>query len=892
MISSQSGALVRMLARSMPLEPGTKLGPYEILSPIGAGGMGDVYRARDAKLRRDVAIKTLPVALAQDTDRLARFEQEARVLAALNHPNIAQIYAVESGALVMELVQGKTLSSPLPFDTALNYAKQIAEALEAAHEKGIIHCDLKPSNIMVTTEGAVKVLDFGLATTPIPETIGDPENSRTLTIAGRTGMIMGTAAYMSPEQAAGKLVDKRSDIWSFGVVLWEMLTGRRLFEGETISHILANVSGAPIDFDRLPPTVSPAIRTLLQRCLDRDGKARLRDIGEARILLSKPAAYSPSAKTQLHAGRAWLVWSLAALFAVSTAMFGLLSWRQQHPAARAITTALLPPNDAEFAMNAPFPIPAFSPDGTHIVYAAKTSAGASQLWLRRLDSSVAQPLTGTENAATPFWSPDSRWVASGQARKLKKIDIQGGPPLTIADIPAALRGGTWNSRGVILFGVFGPGDAPVPIMRVAASGGAAVPATNAESRAHRHPCFLPDGRHFLYTIVQPGDMPVHVGSLDEPEKPGKLVARAHSPAVYSQGYLLFLRDHTLMAQPFDPNRLETTGEQIPLAEGVPTYTTPSRIAGFAVSPAGLMVYASGTSQQYRLIWRDRRGKPLGILGGPQVGGVDTVEFSPDGKRLAVATFGPQAQLWILDTARGLPVRFTFGVSDDRSPVWSPDGQQIYFNSNRNDGNNLYRKAANGVGAEEQVFADSALKLPTSISSDGRLLFFSRPDAKTGWDICVLPLTSGSAGPKTDPQSFLRSPSDEFRARISPNGNWVAYQSNETAIGQVYVAPFAGSGPKLQVSSNGGTYPRWRADNKEIFYLSRNSEMMAAEISAHNTNVEVRREQKLFDGVFSPGAFGTPYDVSADGQRFLVIDASGSSVKVLTVVQNWTVLLRK
>lgn len=518
----------------MSLTVGTKLDHYEIVAPLGKGGMGEVYRALDTQLRREVAVKVLPAALARDPERLARFDREAKILAALNHPNIAVIYAiVESAnqrALVMELVPGDTLGArikqgALPQDEALQIAKQIAEALEAAHEKGVTHRDLKPGNVMLTPDGLVKVLDFGLAamSAPAAQSI-DPDNSPTLTMGmTQAGAIMGTAAYMSPEQAAGAPVDRRADIWSFGVLLWEMLTGKRLFSGgESISHTLADVLRAPIDLDPIP---AGTLRKLLKRCLDRSLKTRLQSIAEARIWITEiltegPQAAPPPVEIAPQKSSK-LPWAVAAVGLIAAAALGTAHFLEIPTPVPVMQSTLLPPDGAEFffnAGNARSAPPALSPDGTRIVFGARTKDGKAQLWVRRLDSSVAVPLPGTENGGLPFWSPDSRWVGFGQDRTLKKIDVQGGPPVLVAELQADFGGGSWSPEGVI---VIGGRTTPIPLLRVPAAGGKLVPAvgveTAKETGAHKFPWFLPDGKHFLYTAQIDGDIPVRVGSLDEPD---------------------------------------------------------------------------------------------------------------------------------------------------------------------------------------------------------------------------------------------------------------------------------------------------------------------------------------------------------------------------------------
>ncbi len=860
----------------MPLDPGTKLGPYEILALVGKGGMGEVYRAHDDRLRRDVAIK---VSNSQFTER---FTREARTIASLNHTNIAHLYDVGPNYLVMEYVEGADLKGPLDFDDALPIIQQLIDGIEAAHEKNIIHRDLKPANIKITPEGVVKILDFGLAKAMEPQRDSDPENSPTLTMGATVaGTILGTAAYMAPEQAKGKAVDKRSDIWSFGVVVYEMLTGKRLFQGETVVEILGGVLNKEPDISAAPARV----HKLLSWCLEKDRKQRLSSISDARrLLLPSEAADAAAPAPPAPKGRAWLPWAIATFVLLALMPMNVLHYLETPPPQPVIIATLLPPENADFDFNGTYPLPAISPDGTRIVFGARQKGGRAQLWLRRLDSQTAQPLPGTEGAGLPFWSPDSRWIGFGQGSKLKKIDIQGGPPVPVTDLPADFRGGSWNSEGVIVFGVLNNG----PLLRVAASGGMAVAASSGQS--HRYPWFLPDGRHFLYATNQAGDMPVQVGSLDEPAESGKVVAQAHSPAVYAQGHLLFLRENTLMAQPFDAVRLETTGEAMPVAEGVPSFTQPLRLGGFAVSPAGLLTFLSGTNgEQAQLLWKDRFGKVLGNLG-ERIPIIGNVAISPDQKSAAVG-FGTVQDLWIYDAARGLPTRFTFDPAIDREPVWSPDGKTLYFVSARGKGNfNVYRKASNGTGAEELLLEDAVDKSPTSFSPDGRLLLYSRNDPKTSSDIWILPLTQEAGGAKPEPRVFLQTPFNEARPQFSPDGQWVAYESNESGQREVYAAPFPGPGGKRQISSGGGVKPRWRKDGKEIFYHTEEGQLMAAEVIARNGTLEVGKVQKLFDGIGN--IRGYLYDVSADGQRFLVADEGAATARPLTLLQNWTATLRK
>ncbi|MEO5924074.1 MAG: protein kinase [Bryobacteraceae bacterium] len=864
----------------MPLTPGDKLGPYEILSPLGKGGMGEVYKAHDTRLQRDIAIKISAERFNE------RFEREGRAVAALNHPNICQIYDVGAspsglGYLVMELIDGPTLAERIkdgavPVEETIRYASQIASALTAAHEKAITHRDLKPANIKITPEGVIKVLDFGLAKMGRPAS-PDSENSPTLTMGGtEVGTLLGTAAYMAPEQARGKDVDKRADIFAFGVVVYEMSTGQRLFHGETISDVLASVLKQEPDWSSVPQR----LQRLLKRCLEKDQKKRLQDMGDVDLLLWEAPAVEVGRLSAPSGSRfGALGWMLAGVAVAAAVGVGVVHFRETPAELRAVRTSILPPDDARFDPSSPYPLPALSPDGTRIVFGATQKGGKQQLWVRRLDSTTAQPLPGTENPSTPFWSPDSRWVAFGQGSKLKKIDIQGGPPVVIADLPAVLRGGTWNSEGTILVGANGNA-----ILRVAASGGSVSPLTLQAS--FQSPHFLPDGRHFIYTATQAGDMPVLVGSLDEPGKPGKEVVKAQSDAQYSQGHLLFLRESTLMAQPFDAVKLETTGDAVAVAEDIPTYTNPSRIAGYFVSPSGLLVYASGAGQS-RAVWMDRQGKTLGNLGEalPSFG---NISLAPDGKSAVIQYNG---DLWIYDTSRGTSTRFTFDPAGDREPVWSPDSSTVYFQSNRTGKYEMYRKPADGSGTEERLALDATFQnaLPSSLSPDGKtLLLYGSTSGKSLNDILVLPLAS-PAGGKPEPKGFLQSLFNESRGTFSPDGNWVAYQSDESGQFQIYVTPYPGPGGKRQISLAGGISPRWRRDGKELFYVTQDGQLMAAPISARNGTLEVGSVQKLFDGV--PTSRGILYDVTADGQKFLVAD-DGVNTQPLTLLQNWTAALRK
>ena len=873
----------------MPLAAGARLGPYGIVAPLGAGGMGEVYRGRDTKLDREVAIKILPDALAHDPERLARFEREAKVLASLNHPNIAQIYGVEETsdvrALVMELVPGETLAeaekSPLPLETALDYAKQIAEALEAAHEKGVVHRDLKPANVMITPTGLVKVLDFGLAAVPSRDGTGsDPHNSPTFTMAAtQAGFILGTAAYMAPEQAAGKPVDKRADIWAFGVVLYEMLTGERLFAGETVSHTLADVLRAPIDFGKLPKTTPPSIRRLLERCLDRNVKNRLRDIGEARVTIEragKDDGPQPIAATSSRSGNK-PAWAVAALFVLTTFGLAAIHFRET-PAARPVTRF-------QFALpeKAIEPIFEISPDGRTLAFTA-SEAGRRRMWIRPMDSLAAQPVPGTDDATYLFWSPDSTYIAFFVTGKLKKIALSGGPAQTLCDA-ANGRGGTWNRHGVI---VFAPGLV-LPLMRVSAAGGEATPVMGlgASGELQRYPAFLPDGKHFLMVVSngKPGTNGLYAGSLDGSPRVRILADASSAEYVPSNlssktGLLLFRREGTLMAQPFDPGAARTAGDAFPVVEQV-GITGNTDHAAFSVSGDGTLAYDSGAGNRFgtgNLQWMDRNGKNATLA---QTGDVGSQALSPDGKQIAIAvrTKGADADLWMLDVARGVSSRFTFRPGLASNPVWSPDGSRVAFEANND---SIYQKPANGTGKEELLLSHGINVRPQDWSHDGKYLVYQDTGGTTGVDLWLLPLAGDHK-----PVPYLQTPFNESDAQFSPDGRWMVYVSNESGVPQVYVQSIPASGSKFQISNAGGLQPRWRRDGKELFYISADNKLVAVPVKIGST-VEAGTPAPLFDlqPIYPPFLGLWTYQPSADGQRFLVLAPSNSSIPPITVVLNW------
>jgi len=877
----------------MLLSAGERLGPYEILRLIGAGGMGEVYQARDTRLDRSVAIK---VAHEQFTER---FDREARTIATLNHPNICTLHDVGPNYLVMEFIDGQTLAGrikqgPIAVDEAISIAKKIANALEAAHERGIVHRDLKPANIKMTADGLIKVLDFGLAKAG-GVAAATPEDSPTISMATQPGVILGTAAYMSPEQARGNPVDKRADIWAFGVVLFEMLTGRPVYARETTVETLAAGARDSPPWKDLPARTPPALIRLLHRCLDKDPKTRLRDIGEARVVLERGWAEEPNRRGRLELG--WIVAGVlaAALVVVSAAYF-----RKKPPApALPVRLSILAPENTVLGSTAgpgpAGPTLAISPDGRRLVISAISPDKKSRLWIRPLDSLDARPLAGTEGANNPFWSPDSRQIGFWAAGKLMKIDADGGPPVALCDA-YDVRGGTWNKDGVI---VFAPAHAS-PLFRVSSSGGTCGQLTKLETTggvAHRNPWFLPDGHHFVFmvspTTSAPDLVTIWVGSLDSPD--AKKLLESNSNAVYSQGYLLFLRDNTLFAQSFDPRRLAIDGEAIPVAADVATAPTAAR-GRFAASDNGLLVYQAGAPGVRQLTWFDRMGNRLSVLGEPRR--FNEVDFSPDRKFAAVAiTENKNTEIWLYDVARGRSGRFTFEPGVHRSPVWSPDGRTIAFSSNRNGHFDLYRKSSDGSGAEELLFADDNDKEVSSWSPDGKfLLYYVRitHSSLTSTDAVswALPLAA-SEGTAASLKPFPFSTGTRSLGNFSPDGKWIAYQSGESGRSEIYLQPFRGPatpvGIKIQLSATGGFVPRWRPDGKELFWVSPSGTLMVAEVNSKTESAPTGDVRSLGQVLLTSGRF---YDVSTDGQRFLFAAPIERRNEPLTVIENWTSILKK
>jgi len=873
------------------------LAHYELVEKIGEGGMGEVFRARDTKLGRDVALKFLPDALAADAERLGRFEREARLLAALNHPHIASIYGFEQVGnerfLVLELVEGEDLSKrlargPVPVDEALAICRQVAEALETAHDEGIIHRDLKPGNIAVDRDGRVKVLDFGLAKAWESDAAGSSHNlshSPTVLTDSPTlaGVILGTAAYMSPEQARGRTVDRRADIFAFGCVLFELLTGRQVFSGETVSDTLAGVLRAEPEWDQLPADTPRAIVKLLRRCLDKDPKQRLRDMGEARITIERvlrgeddpdPGAVAAPAAEPARRGGTRIAWAVAALFALAAVVVGIAFFTQPKPETRIMRTSILPPTNSRFNLRGIHPGPVvISPDGKRVAFTARQSGGSSILFVRDLDATEARSLSGTEGAGYPFWSRDGRSIGFFAGGKLKRVDVAGGPPLTLADASYG-KGGTWSSDGTI---VFAP-SFNTPISRMSDIGGPSTPVTVLDTKqgvnSHRFPWLLPDEKHFLYFARSTGETStIRAGAVSGGFD--KEIMRATSNAVYASGYLLFLRETTLMARPFDPDALEFTGDPVPV--GDPVRYIPGAMCGiFSASDTGLLVYQGGSSVPgARLVWRDLDGKKVDQT--DDVVQQDNIAVSPDGKQVASAVFdnvGGTPDVWLYDVARRIRTRFTFDPTSDDTPVWSPDGSRVAFSSNRNGPASIFTKNVGGASTEELLLQTGNPIFPTDWTR-GYIVYYMTDSTVTG-DVWALP-TSGEA----EPIPLLTSSYGEFSAVVSPNGRWMAYQSDESGQFEVYVTPFPKTGRKWQVSSGGGSSPTWMPDGRGIVYIGNNT-FYRVETDTGGDTFGIGASGALFESntVIS-------YDMAPDGQHLVLIeDADEGDIIPLTLVTGW------
>ncbi len=882
---------------------------YEILEQLGEGGMGIVYKAKDTKLDRFVALKFLTKNVgSSDSDR-QRFMQEAKAAATLNHPNICTIYDVAEfeGQLfiAMEFIDGETLrdrKNNISFKQSIDIGIQIAEALAAAHEKGIVHRDIKPENVMLRKDGLVQIMDFGLA------------KLQGVSRLTREGNTVGTIGYMSPEQVQGFNVDHRTDIFSFGVLLYELISGQSPFKGmhETaIIYEIVNVDVSPMS--SVKPEIDPTLDAIVLECLEKDLTERAQSIKQiavdlkrykressrqrvSRITAVRPAIHplEPSEGLKPSEGllsRNRIPWIAALLFFVGMTTFAAMYFIRPSVNKTIIRSSLLPSEKTSYSNIDGGGQIALSPDGSKLAFVASDSAGKNRLWVRSLSSFSALPLPGTEGAKFPFWSPDNRFIAFFASSKMKKIEASGGPALTICDAPNG-RGGTWNREGVIAFAPNWVG----PIHQVPSAGGAPTAITKLDTtrreQTHRWPYFLPDGKHFLYfSRSSAGGAETEVDAICVASLDGSVNKRlfsASSNIAYASKNILFIRQTSVMAQEFDVNDLTLVGEAFPIAEQV-RYDVGFNRGSFTVSENDVLIYLTGSSQSgFDLTWFNRSGILMNTVG--EAASYSVSSLSPDGKKLVFSIFDPQSRnrdVWLHDLGRNVRTRFTFDKAVEESPIWSPDGSRIIYSSDRKGRLDIYQKAVSGVGGEELLFESAVDKYPYDWSLDGRyIIYITAGDPKTKLDLWVLPLFGDRK-----PIPFLQTEFEEDAAFFSPDGRWIAYQSNESGRNEIYVKPFPAPGERWQISTAGGTHPRWRRDGRELYYLSDDQKMMVAQVKISGSTFEVGTVKPLFD-LQSKGVVGIYGYVTANGERFLIGTAVGSSSVPLTLVLNWNAELKK
>ncbi len=896
------------------MKSGTMLAHYRVAELIGRGGMGEVYRAHDTKLDREVALKLLPRELAEDAEHLARFRREARTLASLHHARIASLFGIEEidGAtiLVMELVEGQDLSERLAsggtftVEEVVSVAIQIAEGLEFAHDNGVMHRDLKPANIKITDQNEIKLLDFGLARA----FTGDPTDesslldSPTITAAlTKVGVVLGTAAYMSPEQAKGRSVDRRADIWSYGVVIYELLTGERLFQGESATETMAEVMKTEIEWGNLPDDTPETLRRLLMRCLDRNPATRLRDIGEARIALeglqsgrsnSHSLEISATATVALGFRRERFLW-VALLLASLAGVAAVFLLRPSVPEPQMVQSTLLPPPGWDFVASSPF---AVSPDGRRIAYVAyarpddnKQTSGTNSIWIRDLDFAEPRELTASDGDAYPFWSADGRWIGFFGFGKLNKIESRGGPVIPLCDA-ADGRGGSWNQDGVIIF----QRDWSEGLMTVAAGGGTPQPLTSLNAErvdvVHRWPTFLPDGRRFLYFVacttnpVQDENSGIYLGSLDSDES--TMVLGTESRALYSQGHLLYRAGSTLMACPFDLASGTLTGDPVSVATEIPGGAVSWGGAQFSVSDSGLMVHMIGARVMSTVLqWKDRKGNVLSTISEP--GGFWEPKLSHDGKRVAVVEGKDVGDIWIHDLESDLQTRFSFDAADDRMPLWSPDDLYLAYNSAQVSVGGIYLRPVSGQTSAKLVYEANTQITLSDWSSDGRHIFFNYLELNAGgWDVWALDMESFQA------ESILKGPDDQTDATLSPNGQYLAYSSDESGQMQIYVQSYPEAAGRWMISGDKfagrASKPQWRRDGLELFYL-RGSALVAVPVVTES-GFTFGTPEFLFSLNFNSG--NAAYDPRQDGQQILTNEKPAKSRDQVgaRLIQNWSELL--
>ena len=896
----------------MSLKPGTILGRYEIRSLIGAGGMGEVYLARDPKIARDVAVKVLPANVVGDGERLARFEQEAQAAGALNHPNILSIYDVDSDNgttfVVSELLKGETLrdimgTEPLSIRKAINYALQTAHGLAAAHERGIIHRDIKPENLMITADGRVKILDFGLAKLTEFDRDGVQTELPTRRVNTDTGSVMGTVGYMSPEQLRGQPVDTRTDIFSFGTVLYEMLSGRKAFQrdstADTISAILRE---DPPDLSETNSSVNSGLERIVRRCLEKNREERFQSASDLAFALESLSGIDRSGQInavqtvdkdtgRLGTIRSLLPWALAGVLFLTAAGFAWLYLRRAEPTQPVMRFTLTPPEKSGFGESL-----ALSPDGSRLVYVVISDKGESSLWVRHIASPEPQQVAGTDGAEFPFWSPDGHSVGFFAGSKLKRVDVNGGPVQVIAECSTDPRGGTWTPDGSI---IFTPGTG-TPLYKVAAGGGTPIAITQIdESRgenSHRWPWVLPDGRHYLY-FVRGGakdNEGVALGTLDSSERkmlfPSKVAAIYARPDGASKyGRVLTVRDGSLIAQSFDESKLSLVGEPSTVAQDVRSYPTevgPTAALLVSVSNTGGLVYRTGGTALANIAWADRSGKqsdpisPPGLYHEPMI--------SPDGKRVVVSRFdGNNQDLWIFDTSRNVFTRFTFDPATEGSAIWAHNGTEIIYSSTRTGKSGIFRKSANGLGGEEMLYSSAGNSYPDAVSPDGKFLLFETDNgAATKFDLMLLPLE----GADRTPLPLVQSEFQESHAQFSPDGRWFSYVSDSSGRAEVYVRSFGNTGGQWQISTNGGDQPMWNPKAKEICYVGFDRSLYSVRYEDGQT-FQPGAPELLFQSRLPPTGIADErnnYLITPDGSRFMMInlvDVSRSSPIVM--VLNWT-----
>jgi eukaryotic-like serine/threonine-protein kinase len=888
---------------SETISPNTSIAQYTIVSKIGEGGMGEVWRARDPKLGRDVAIKVLPAALSADKDRLARFEQEAQAAGALNHPNILSIFHIgtHEGApfIVSELLEGEELRDRLddgtiPLRKATEYAQQIVSGLSAAHEKGIVHRDLKPENLFITKDDRIKILDFGIAklSAAPASTNSDISEDATRKVLTNPGMVMGTVGYMAPEQVRGQSTDHRSDIFSFGAILHEMLTGRRAFKRETMAETMtAILKEEPEDLSASLPNISPSLERIVRRCLEKKPERRFQsthDLGFALEALSAPTSASGGgltaaanvavAETTKSVWRGRTPWLMAGVFALlAAAGFGLWYFSRSSTGARAIWLAFSPPPSLAFN-DKEYDYAVISPDGQKIAFTAYSPEGKSILYLADLNSPDAKPLPGTDDALEPFWSPDSRSIAFGSQGKLKRVDVAGGNSRVIC-AAARMTGGAWSKTGVI---VFGP-DYGQPLFRVSADGGEPEQVTVQDTTettvglGHRYPNFLPDGRHFVFTRQGVG---IWAGSLDSREV--KQVVPENSAGVYVDGRLLYVRNQLLVAQEFDASSMQLKGEAVPIAPG--TVVNATGQVRFSVSETGVLIFQGDWQREYQLIWFDREGKQVGAIGKPELRRIGLEpHVSPDGKRMVFKRDG----IWTSDLNGENAIRMGPG----QLPAWYPDSSRVVFAGTVQGKIGIWERTANGVG--DPLLLLEGVVFPKAISPDGRFLIYMYRGVKTRSDVWVLPRTGDGK-----PFPILQTAADELQPELSPDGKWLAYISDESGSYEIYVQSFTAEGKlgaeRKRISSNGGIVPNWSSDGKELFYVDRDGQMMAVAVNTSGAEFQKGATTALFKTrMFADASVFHEFAVSHDGQRFLVGTLLGDTKSPRpTVILNWPAALKK